>query len=364
MTTVLFLSLIFGFALWGLLTPDLERSESEKRPLATFPEIDLLSLLSTGEDNAMETFGDYVSDHFPARDGFRALKAWLSYNLYGQRLSNGYFKHGEHVGKLEESINGESISHFAEAVGIMYCKYFSGNDSVFYTVVPDKGYFLASKESYPSMDYEKFLSILAKKLPSGIEYIDILDTLTLDDYYKTDIHWSSERLAETVKVIADKMGILSRLSFEHETLKLTDAFKGVYNGQAALPLSPETVRYITSPEIEGAKVTVELTPVDGIYNKEYMTDINGYYTYFLYGSKSYITVENPMAAAASELVLIRDSFGSAIVPWLVEAYSRITVLDIRYISPHTLGAFLTNSDADVLFLYSTSIINDSSAIKK
>ncbi len=364
-TTAVFLLVIFGFAIWGLIAPDLEKSASENRNLATFPEINMTTVFSKGEDNAMTGFEDYAADHFPARDTFRAIKAWICYNVYGQKVNNGYFKVEDHVGKLEDTINEDSIEHFSQAVQNVYDKYFSNRDNVFYAVVPDKGYFLADKNGYPAMDYGRFLSILADKLPEGIEYIDIMDSLELEDYYYTDIHWSSEKLEDTVKVIAEKMGFLDRLTFDYEVEKLTEDFKGVYYNQAAIPLSPEAMYYITSPIFDDLKVTVDGMPVDSIYNGNYTTDINGFYTYYLHGSKGNIVIENPNAETDKELVLIRDSFGSSIAPWFIEAYSKVTVLDIRYTFPAFLANYVgEDHNTDVLFLYSTSIVNESSAIKK
>ena len=61
--------------------------------------------------------------------------------------------------------------------------------------------------------------------------------------------------------------------------------------------------------------------------------------------------------------MFRDSFGSALAPWLVEAYSKITVVDIRYIQPDALNKFIAFENADVLFLYSCGVVNNSETLK-
>ena len=65
----------------------------------------------------------------------------------------------------------------------------------------------------------------------------------------------------------------------------------------------------------------------------------------------------------NRLILFRDSFGSSLIPLLTEGYSRITILDTRYIIPDLLGNFAEFENADVLFLYSTSILNQSSTLR-
>ena len=61
--------------------------------------------------------------------------------------------------------------------------------------------------------------------------------------------------------------------------------------------------------------------------------------------------------------MFRDSFGSSLVPLLAEGYARITLVDIRYIASERLGTWLTFSDQDVLFLYSTPVLNNSETLK-
>ena len=61
--------------------------------------------------------------------------------------------------------------------------------------------------------------------------------------------------------------------------------------------------------------------------------------------------------------MFRDSFGSSLAPLLLEGYARVTLVDIRYISPALLDRFISFADQDVLFLYSTSVLNSSETIK-
>lgn len=83
---------------------------------------------------------------------------------------------------------------------------------------------------------------------------------------------------------------------------------------------------------------------------------------FLGGSKSLLTIENPCASGNRELILFRDSFGSSLAPLLAEGYARVTLVDIRYISPALLSRYVDFHGKDVLFLYSTSVLNHSETI--
>ena len=90
------------------------------------------------------------------------------------------------------------------------------------------------------------------------------------------------------------------------------------------------------------------------YEKEHGNDM---YEIFLGGSLSLVTIENPKADTEKELILFRDSFGSSIAPLLAEGYSKVTLVDLRYLRWERLNQFIDFTDQDVLFLYSTSMLN-------
>ena len=195
-----------------------------------------------------------------------------------------------------------------------------------------------------------------------MEMVDLFDVLSLEDYYYTDPHWRAENLDEVALQLADAMGASDRLSGQPEIRTMPQPFYEVYAGRTARPLAADTIRYPVNDAISGAQVTdLDRNVSGGVYWGE--GDERDRYTFFLNGSSSLLTIENPAAQEEKELILFRDSFGSALAPWLVEAYSKITVVDIRYIAPEMLGRFVSFEGADVLFLYSASVVNNSQTLK-
>lgn len=87
------------------------------------------------------------------------------------------------------------------------------------------------------------------------------------------------------------------------------------------------------------------------------------YDVFLSGPVSVLTVENPAANTDKELIVFRDSFGSSMVPLLIPGYAKVTLVDIRYLPADKLGEFVEFENQDVLFLYSTLVLNQSSMLK-
>ena len=84
---------------------------------------------------------------------------------------------------------------------------------------------------------------------------------------------------------------------------------------------------------------------------------------YLSGPQSLLRIENPNAATDRELILFRDSFGSSLAPLLVSDYKTVTLVDIRYLSSQMLSRYLEFKGQDVLFLYSTSVLNSGTTLK-
>ena len=343
-----------------LIKKPTETSDTERRALAQFPAITKESVL---EGKFATEFEDYATDQFPLRNQFRTLKAMWQYYGYLQSDNNGIYIMDGHAGKIEYPLKESSIKNACEKFTYLYNKYIKDNNcKVYASVVPDKGYFMAEEAGVLSLDYEKLFSMVKEGLPFAT-YIPIEDSLELSDYYKTDTHWRQEDIVDVAKKIADAMGITSRISWDFTKVETDEPFYGVYYGQAALPLKSDTLNYLTNPVIEGALVHhADTGATTAVYDKDKLASKDSY-EMFLSGAAPILTIENSVAKTDKELVIFRDSFGSSITPLLIEAYSKITLVDTRYIHSDLVGNYVNFENADVLFLYSTLVLNNSTVLK-
>ena len=359
--------LFFGLFITCLVKPADATSDSERRELEQFPELSVSTLLN-GE--FMSKFEDYTLDQFPLRDGFRTLKSIFSFYVMGQKDNNNIYIEDGYAAQIEYPMNEGSLDYAAKKFEEIYNRYIRGkNANAYFTVVPDKSYFLAAANGYLSMDYDEFMEKMAEKT-DFMEFIDIRPFLSVEDYYKTDTHWRQERILDVAREIAARMGVT--LTAEYEEKLLDNPFYGVYYGQSALPLPADEMRYLTNDVLENCIVFDHTSGKEmSIYDMEkaYGKDP---YEMFLGGSLSLITIDNPNATTDKELIIFRDSFGSSIAPLLVEGYAKVTIVDVRYIISNILGNLtdvrtgekvLDFKNADVLFLYSSLVLNNSSTIK-
>ncbi len=343
---------------WFLLKGTEEYSDSERRKLQSFPEFTARNIFSGEFTSDLES---YMLDQFPMRAGFRTVKAYTSRYLLGQKDNNGIYQCDGYIGKMEYPLNKESIEHAKTCFRYIYDTYLSQTDvKVYYSMIPDKNYYLAQDSGHLSMDYEQFFAMMQDDV-DYMEYIDIVPLLSIEDYYMTDTHWRQEKITEVAKHLTNEMG--TGVEVEYEEMVLDHPFYGVYYGQLALPHRADTLHYLNNETLDACKVyDYQNDRSITVYDMDKATGRDPY-EMFLSGSLSLVTIENPNASTDKELILFRDSFGSSIAPLLVESYAKITLVDIRYISSQMLGEWISFEHQDVLFLYSTQVLNNSETMR-
>lgn len=357
--TVSFFLILYGFMLVNLLLPDNDISYSERRTLMKTPRFSIEKLL---DGEWFEEYEKYFLDQFVLRDELRGLKAFTRFYLLKQKDNNDIYVIDGNIHKMEYPLNEKAIENAANKLNEVYDKYLKGKN-VSFAVIPDKNYFTASKHGYLAMDYEKLLQILNQKV-NHMNYIDIFHSLELEDYYKTDIHWSQDKIMDIVDLLLSEMGTGDLAQGMQYVEKSLYPFYGSYYGQAALKLKPDTITYFTNDVLNKAVV---YDHIDQTYSKIYQEERFGSvdsYDFFLSGAKSILTITNPAPTTDKELIIFRDSFGSSIAPLLLQGYSKVTLVDLRYIGTDLLDDYIDFSkDSDVLFLYNTLILNNSYMLK-
>ena len=289
-----------GFFL-ALFAPKEGYSYSERRKLSPLPEVSQDTHLS---GRFMSDFESYTLDNFPYRDSFRSIKALASTELFHRQDNNGIYASNGYLAAMEYPLDESSLDYAAGRFRYIYDTYLTAGNHIYLSVIPDKNCFLA---------------------------------------------------------LLGRMG--AAFSQDYKTETLNQDFYGVYYGQAALLFKPDTLCCLTWDSMENCRVLDwQNNRQIPVYDLDRAKGVDPY-EMFLSGPLSLITIDNPKAPEEKKLVLFRDSFGSSIAPLFIGGYSQITLVDIRYIHPGVLGKFIDFTACDVLFLYSTLVLNNSTMIK-
>lgn len=351
---------ILTFAAWCVIGPKATYSESERRTLAKAPETTWENI-SSGK--FATEFEKYATDAFPMRDMWRTLKAYTRLGLFAQKDNNDLFVKDGHIGKLEYPMKPVMMDYAANLFTKVWEKNFP-DANVYFAMIPDKNMYLADLK----LDYDEFEAQMHEKL-SFATPIKISDLLSAEDYYYTDTHWRQDKITDVADRLAEAMG--TTLSQEYTPHELDLEFYGVYAGQSAMNPDPDRITVLNNEVIQNLKVQI-LDEKSGLLRKapvysQTKADGKDPYELFLNGNQALVKITNPANPNGKRLVIFRDSFGSSITPLLAQGYSEVTLLDLRYLSSKYLEMFaqkklINFENADVLFMYSTLLLNSSTGM--
>lgn len=345
--TISFVLIIVITFIINVFSKDQEISISERRKLAQFPEITFSKILN---GNVITQWEKYVEDQFVQRDLFKKIKAFWSMKIFAQKDNNKLFEKDNAIYKMEYPLNKNNIQKSAQKIHQVYEKYLEGMN-VYYSIIPDKNYYLEN-DDHLKIDFDKLQEICQNEM-TDFKYIDLREGLKLEDYYRTDLHWKQENLKDVVKIIQNNMGLeTTDINYDMQN---KGKFYGTYYGQLAVNVLPDDLNILTNETIENCNTyNYEKKASGQIYTETNSADK---YDIFVSGATSLVSIENPNAKSDKELLLFRDSFGSSLAPLLVENYKKITLIDLRYISSTLLANYIEFKDQDVLFMYSTTVLN-------
>lgn len=345
-TSLLFSFILIAFFIINIIKKDDDISVLERRHLEKFPKLTINSLFN---GTFFEKFDIYANDQFINRDKFRNIKVNLE--LITKKNYNNLYLYNGYIIEQTYPLNEKSIINLTNKINSIKDNYLI-NNNVYYTIVPDKNYFVNNNNL--KMDYNKLKNIMNSNL-IDFKYIDIFNLLSLNDYYKTDSHWKEENIKDVALYIANNMGIDLNSTYKEKTIT---EFKGVYLNQLPIKMNMDSIKILKNEIIDNSIVyNYETKKYSEVYDLEKINSLDKYDIY-LSGAAALIEIVNN-SAPKKELIVFRDSYGSSLIPLLIEGYSKITVIDTRYISPKLLADYVDFNNKDVLFLYSVISINNS-----
>lgn len=357
--TILFAGALLAGLLLHIVLPDAALSYSERRKLAQRPAFSFETVMS---GTWMDDIEAYLLDQFPARDAFRSVKANTHFYVFRQKDNNGiYLAQDGHILKMDYPFSEASVENFAKKLKSIYDAHLKGN-AVYYAIIPDKSEYTHVSEDHLRTPYQAQIACLQQYMHDApLQYIELVDCLTLEEYYKTDLHWRQESLGRVRERLEEAMGFDAAMA--DVQVQAYTPFYGAYHGQSALKNAPDTLRYMTSPLLSAAYVEdLEHPDMHQVYAPEALGGMDSYDVY-LSGATPLTKITNSKADNGRRLVIFRDSFGSSLAPLLVPAYEEIVLVDLRYMSSSLLADYVDFTDAEVLFLYGELMLNNAALLK-
>ncbi len=387
-------------------------SQVEKRELKKFPQISWSTLLN---GDYFDEIGLWFSDTFPLRDGFVSLNTKLT-NAFGLNVIqvHGDIEQGDEIPDSSDLVESETTSslesepssevsseiqpelpaveqlgamliidnaayeyyHFNQSIADRYVsivnrasQLLDGKSNVYDMIIPTS-MSITLPESYSgstnSSDQKKAIDYMYSKISPNVNKIDVYNTLVAhkDEYifYRTDHHWTAlgayyayNNLMTAKGVIPAELTAFKEYKFEG----FLGSFYSESGKKSSLGNTPDYVMAYEPTQLQKIHTYTQSGEINYsiVSNGDDLSAENKYLT-FICGDHPYGVMINPELNDGSSCLVIKESFGNAMVAYLTQNYQNVYVMDYRYINQvytGNLSQFVDeNKIQDVIFVNNIS----------
>lgn len=416
---VIFFGVLAALCVIGIFLPRPAESEIEKRKLTEFPAFTWQSFWDGSWFSGIDT---WYADTYPLREvliaGNKAVQS-----LYGIRTDVivGGENQGEDIPNIDESngelptlpqdnpeqktdeplpdgnvsADGEMISGIFVSDNVGYGLYYfvqknadwyaailnemdkrlEGKAQLYSLIAPINGGVLLSDARQRELNVSnqrESIRYIYSRMAADIKTVEVFDALRahVDEYiyFHTDHHWTALGAYYAYTQYAAAAGLTPHTLEQFEQVEYPN-FLGTYysvSGITSLAANPDTVIAYKPMGTNKMKMTM----ADGVtYDWFVVNDVTSYgssmkYGTFAGGDQPYSVVENPNITDGSACLVIKDSYGNALIPYLVDHYQYLYWVDFRHYKGSIYDLVEEKNIKDVLVLQQIYNTGDSGALKK
>jgi len=355
--TGLFLAFIAVFAVLHLVIPDIEFSERENRYLQQLPDFSFKSLFSGKYTSEFES---YTTDQFAFRDGWTTLKA-RSELAAGKKENNEIYlcrpaaSTGEDI--LIERFSAPPTETLDDNLAALEKLKSNVSVPVYLALIPGAAEIWQDRlpENAPCDSQKDIVDYVYAR--TSLQTVDMFGALSPhageNIYYRTDHHWTGLGAYYGYTALMSAMGLpATPVSRYEEEVISTDFYGSLFSSSGFSWVKPDTMSIFVR---EPAGLTVTNYPYGKpvsarLYDESFLQKKDKY-SYYLGGSTPLVRIETENKDAPS-LLILRDSFFDSLAPFLLEDFSELHILDLRYYRT-SLAAYMEENEVDcILVCYS------------
>ena len=406
--TVLFIAVTVIFSFIGLLfflRPTI--SETEKRELTKFPEFSVESFLS-GEWTSQVSL--WFADTYPLREGMISANSSLQ-SLYGvgdeqivlggdaDDIPDAPTGPSDVVFNPTDDGSGEKVSGLYVNANTAYQLYsFSEQNSnsyvalindfaarvdgkaKVYDLIAPLHYQIAlsveTAQKYGASDGERAIDYMYSLLSDNVTSVNALSEMRAHNdeylYFRTDHHWTARGAYYAFVAFCEAKGIEPTALEDYERLRF-DGFLGTLYSEANQPSAmkgdPDYVEAFVPMGTNSIKVTEKGGKVTDYQVVNKQTDAwypaaGAKYNCFIAGDNPISEIHNPNINDGSSIVVVKESYGNAFIPFLVDSYEHVYVIDYRYWSGDLADFVIEGGIDDVLFLNVVNVTSTSARLSE
>ncbi|GMQ65100.1 DHHW family protein [Vallitalea maricola] len=349
---VMFIVFVVTINVLNLVTEDKHFSEAENRILAKKPS---LTWKSIKNGRFTQRFEDYVTDQFIFRDFWVGLKSDSERLLLKQDNNDVFFGKDDYLledfNKPKEEIidrNIANINYYASKL----------KDMKTYVLFPPTSIKVNESRLPPfATPYDELLTI--NRMNNNLLNVDFVDVYqSLKDknneylYFRTDHHWTMRGAYYAYEVLAKEMGITPIPLNEFHSKIVTEEFYGtLYSKANNYHVKPDYIEVFTP--IDNTNVQVDYVSENkssnSLYEEKHLVTKDKY-SYFLDGNHPIVTIKSDVSNGR-KLMIFKNSYAHCLIPFLVNHYEEIHILDLRFSKMNIYDYISENNITETLFLY-------------
>lgn len=416
---IVFLSMLTVGLLLIFVMPKSRVSEAENRRLAKLPKLNAETVFSGRFAKGMN---DYLNDHFPFRDKLIAagdgISSALSYKdedsiqVVDSPISDD-MDEGENLNSMDEAetepekaeeeplpeaahievaeeadynrggiiisgtramelfgYNYNMLTNYASAVNVIKTAVPDGVN-VYSLVAPTSVEFYSPVKYHTGMHSQKeALEALKSMLMDGITAVDAYPYLAAaaDEYiyFRTDHHWTARGAYQAYYAFC-KAAKIEPVPIDDFTSDICSYdFVGSlyrYTKSQVIKDNPDYVEVFYQPQVESSSAFIG-ADMTGEYGAEVISDVSktgNKYLVFLGGDHPLMRIVSKVKNGR-RLLVFKDSFGNALVPFMVNHYEEIYVVDPRSASLSVADFCVEHSINDVIIENYAFVISNSAIL--
>ncbi|MEG2322225.1 MAG: DHHW family protein [Bacilli bacterium] len=353
-TSILICLFVLGFSIFFMFNPKKEFSSNENRYLEKWPKYSFSNL----EDGSyIKKVESYLTDHFIFRDNFMGIKTSYQQLIGLKKINNVYLGQDYLIEDFSKPINTDK---FIDKLNSFYLN--NKDIKMNLMLVPNSISINSSKLPFLATSYDQKGLITDIYDKVNFDSINVYDTIydanrNNQMYYRLDHHWTSTGAYLAYLEYCKANGLEPNLNYKIKTV--TDDFNGTLYSKA-------NIYNMKADHIDIYEYNNNLNVIyndhttNSLYEEKYLS-VKDKYSYFLDNNHALIKIINK-DVKTSKLLVIKDSYANSFIPFLVNNYEEVHVIDPRYYNMSISDYIKENKIDNVLFLYNLTSIDNNTGV--
>lgn len=348
------LVLLLTITFVNIFTPIKKFSNEENRELSKKPDLNFTNLR---DSSYFIDYNKYLEDQFVNRPFWMSLKTKFEKLIGVKKINNIYF--GEDGLLIEEMVLPSKKFLTRRKENILYLKDKYKKKKISFILVPNKiGIYQDQIRENCNQEelYNKFINDVGKEMFNINTFNTLKKHKNEDIYYKTDHHLSmlgSKYLYES---------LYNYKNIKYDNYLLNDNFKGTDANKIAYYNNCDSIVIYKRKDEVPYYLTYNKDDKEysSIYDKSKQFSANPYDVFFG-GNTAMINIKTT-SKKKDKLLIIKDSYANSFIPFLINDYREIVIIDPRYFFDNLDDIINEKDITDIMLYYNMNTFFEDSSL--